>query len=85
MCSSGIRETPVLILNYFDWRMSDFNKLMIFWKVYKDPAAAGDGDVEGAAQVNVHDALNPYTCMIIGYILIFSTVYYACRLCEDQN
>lgn len=49
MRAREVRETLIINVNFFVWRICDFTILLMFRKAYIDRAKVGDGDVKGAA------------------------------------
>lgn len=74
-CTGGVWETLFFNMDYFNLRISDLTNLLIFGKVYIDLAKVADGNVNGAAQVNVHGDFGRYACMIFGHVAMGNYPY----------
>lgn len=67
MCAREVQATLVFNVGCLDCRIGDLTKLQMFWRVYISFAEVGDGDVNKATLLNVHDALSRYKCRMFGY------------------
>lgn len=60
----------VVDVEYFDWRICDFTKPLVFGEVYVNLVEASDEDLKKTALINVLDDLSRHTCMRSVYLLM---------------
>lgn len=73
-CVKAIQETLVFNMDYFDWCISDFTRLLMFWKVCVYHVKISDGDVRRAAKVNVHDVSNRHECHFARFSWLITSI-----------